>query len=43
MSGPESEIDSASEAALAILDKLNKELEDGPPSDKIGSDNKYAR
>ncbi len=42
MSGPESEIDSASEAALAILDKLNKELDEGPPADE-SDDNKYAR
>ncbi len=43
MSGPESEIDSAAEAALAILDKLNKELDEGPGRTVTGDDAKYSR
>jgi ethanolamine utilization microcompartment shell protein EutS len=43
MSGPESEIDSAAEAALAILEKLNAELDQGPPSDAVHDDAKYSR
>jgi ethanolamine utilization microcompartment shell protein EutS len=43
MSGPESEIDSAAEAALAILDRLNRELDEGPLSGATHDDSKYAR
>lgn len=42
MSGPESEIDSAAEAAIAILDKLNRERKDAGGT--AGSDeSKFAR
>ena len=43
MSGTESEIDSAAEAALAILEKQNQELDAGPPSGKVADESKYAR
>jgi len=43
MSGRESEIDSASEAAHAILDKLNRELEEGPAAETKQDDAKHSR
>jgi ethanolamine utilization microcompartment shell protein EutS len=43
LSGTESEIDSAAQAALAILDKLNAELEAGPGTAKAHDENKYSR
>ncbi len=43
MSGPESEIDSAAEAALAILERLNQELDEGPASEAVHDDSKYSR
>jgi ethanolamine utilization microcompartment shell protein EutS len=43
MSGPESEIDSAAEAALAILERLNRELDEGPQSEAVHDDSKYSR
>lgn len=43
MSGPESEIDSAAQAALASLESLNKELENGPAAQTAHDDSKYSR
>ncbi|MFH1468411.1 MAG: BMC domain-containing protein [Pseudomonadota bacterium] len=43
LSGRESEIDSAAEAALAILDKLNAELAAGPGTSKEHDESKYSR
>jgi hypothetical protein len=43
LSGTESEVDSAAEAALGILDKLNKELEEGPKSQRAHDENQYSR
>jgi ethanolamine utilization microcompartment shell protein EutL len=42
MSGPEAEVDSAAEAALGILDKLNKELQDAGGG-KARDDSKFAK
>ncbi len=43
MSGPESEIDSASEAALASLADLNTELDEGPAAGATHDEGKYSR
>jgi ethanolamine utilization microcompartment shell protein EutL len=43
MSGPESEIDSAAEAALRILDTLNQERGQGSSSQAVHDESKYAR
>ena len=43
MSGAESEIDSAAEAALGILDRLNQELDAGPEAGAARDESKYSR